>query len=46
MVVHAIFDKNRVVWPLIIDQRLVDLTPHMFISIYDILGFLVDTISW
>jgi hypothetical protein len=26
----AIFDKNWVVWPLIIDQRLVHLTPHMF----------------
>jgi hypothetical protein len=30
VVVHAIFDKNRVVWPLIIDQRLIRLTPHMF----------------
>jgi hypothetical protein len=26
----AIFDKMGVVWPLIIDQRLVHLTPHMF----------------
>jgi hypothetical protein len=26
----AIFDKNGVVWPLIIDQRLVHVTPHMF----------------
>jgi hypothetical protein len=26
----AIFDKNGVVWPLIIDQRLVHLTPQMF----------------
>jgi hypothetical protein len=26
----AIFDKNGVVWPLIIDQRLINLTPHMF----------------
>jgi hypothetical protein len=26
----AIFDKNGVVWPLIIGQRLVHLTPHMF----------------
>src|SRR6187455_161782 len=25
-----IFDKNGVVWPLIIDQRLIHLTPHMF----------------
>jgi hypothetical protein len=26
----AIFDKMGVVWPFIIDQRLVHLTPHMF----------------
>jgi hypothetical protein len=26
----AIFDKMGVVWPLIIDQSLVHLTPHMF----------------
>jgi hypothetical protein len=26
----TIFDKNGVVWPLIIDQRLIHLTPHMF----------------
>jgi hypothetical protein len=26
----AIFDKNGVVWTLVIDQRLVNLTPHMF----------------
>jgi hypothetical protein len=26
----AIFDKNGVVLPLIIDQRLKHLTPHMF----------------
>jgi hypothetical protein len=26
----AIFDKMGVVWPLIIDQRLVHFTPHMF----------------
>jgi hypothetical protein len=30
MVVHAIFDKNRVVLPLIINQRLVHLNPQMF----------------
>jgi hypothetical protein len=30
MVVHAIFDRNGVVRPLSIDQRLVHLTPHMF----------------
>jgi hypothetical protein len=31
MVVHAIFDKKMgVVWPLIISQRLVHLTPHKF----------------
>jgi hypothetical protein len=27
----AIFDKMGVVWPLIIDQRLVHLTPQMFL---------------
>jgi hypothetical protein len=26
----AISDKKGVVWPLIIDQRLIHLTPHMF----------------
>jgi hypothetical protein len=26
----ATFDKNGVVWPLTIDQRLVQLTLHMF----------------
>jgi hypothetical protein len=26
----AIFDKNGVVWPLIIEQSLVHFTPHMF----------------
>src|SRR5688572_3522097 len=26
----AIFDKMGVVWPLIIDQMLIHLTPHMF----------------
>jgi hypothetical protein len=30
MVVHAIFDKMGVVWQLIIDQRLIHHTPHMF----------------
>jgi hypothetical protein len=30
MVVHAIFDKMGVVWPLIIDQFRVHLIPHMF----------------
>jgi hypothetical protein len=30
MVVHAIFDKIGVVWPLIINQTLVPLTQHMF----------------
>jgi hypothetical protein len=30
MVVHAIFDKTGVVWPLTIDQRLIHLTSHMF----------------
>jgi hypothetical protein len=31
---------------LIIDQRLVHLTPHMFLAIDHILGFLVEAISW
>src|SRR5688500_15154752 len=26
----AIFDKMGVVWPLIIDKRIIHLTPHMF----------------
>jgi hypothetical protein len=26
----AIFDKNGVVWPLIVGQRLLYLTPHIF----------------
>jgi hypothetical protein len=31
MVVHGYFrQKKRVVWPFIIDKRLVHLTPHMF----------------
>jgi hypothetical protein len=30
MVVHAIFDKMGVVWPLIINQMPIHLTPHMF----------------
>jgi hypothetical protein len=31
---------------LIIDQRLVHLTPHMFPWHRSLLGFLVETISW
>jgi hypothetical protein len=38
--------KMGVVWPLIIDQRLVHLTPHMVLAIDHILGFLVETSSW
>jgi hypothetical protein len=38
--------KLGVVSPLIIDHRLVHLTPHMFLAIDHILGFLVETISW
>jgi hypothetical protein len=38
--------KIGVVWPLIIDQRLVHLTPISFLTIDHILGFLVETISW
>jgi hypothetical protein len=46
MVVHAIFEKIRVVWPLIINQRLVHLTHISFLAVDHILGFLVETISW
>jgi hypothetical protein len=42
----AILDKNGVVLRLIIDQRLVHVTPHMFLVIGHILGFLVETLSW
>jgi hypothetical protein len=38
--------KMGVVWPLFIDERLVHLTPHSFLAIDHILGFLVETISW
>jgi hypothetical protein len=38
--------KMGVVWPLIKTQRLVHLTPHMFLAIDHILGFLVEAISW
>ena len=38
--------KMWVVWPLIIYQTLIHLTPHMFLVIDHILGFLVETISW
>jgi hypothetical protein len=37
--------KMGVVWPLIIDQRLIHLTPHIFPAIDHILEFLVETIS-
>jgi hypothetical protein len=46
MVVHAIFEKIGVVWPLMIDQRLVHLTHICFLTVDHILGFLVETISW
>jgi hypothetical protein len=42
----AVFDKNGVVWPLIINQRLEHLTHICFLAIDHILGFLVETISW
>ena len=42
----AIFDKNGVVSPLIIDQRLVHLTPHMFLCHRSHFGFLIETIYW
>jgi hypothetical protein len=38
--------KIGVVWPLIIDQRLVHISLHFFLAIDHILGFLVETISW
>jgi hypothetical protein len=38
--------KMGVVWQLIIDQRLVHLTPHMFPCHRPFLGFLVENISW
>jgi hypothetical protein len=44
MVVHAIFEQIWVEWPLIIDQRLIHLTPHIFLCHDHILGFLVETI--
>jgi hypothetical protein len=42
----AIFDKIEVLWPLIIDQRLIHLTHICFLAVDNILGFLVETISW
>jgi hypothetical protein len=43
----AIFDKKMgVVWPLIIDQRLIHLTPHMFPCHRSHSWVLVETISW
>jgi hypothetical protein len=38
--------KIGVVWPLIIDQRLIHHITHMFLAIDHILAFLVETISW
>jgi hypothetical protein len=38
--------KIGVVWPLIINQRLVHLTHICFLSMDHILGFLVETIPW
>jgi hypothetical protein len=38
--------KMGVASPLIIDQRLVHLTPHMFFAIYHIPGFRVEMNSW
>jgi hypothetical protein len=34
------------VWSLIINQRLIHVSPHMFPCIDKIVGFLVETISW
>jgi hypothetical protein len=38
--------KMEVVWLLIVDQRLVHLPHICFLAIDNILGFLVETISW
>jgi hypothetical protein len=38
--------KIGVVWPLIINQRLVHLTHIYFLVMDHILRFLVETISW
>jgi hypothetical protein len=38
--------KMVVVWPLIIDQRLIKLTDICFLAIDHILGIVVETISW
>jgi hypothetical protein len=38
----AIFDKIEVLWPLIIDQRLIRLTHICFLAVDHILGFLVE----
>jgi hypothetical protein len=38
--------KMGVVWPLIIDHRLVHLAPHIFPCHSHIFGFLVEIISW
>jgi hypothetical protein len=38
--------KMGVVWPLVIDQRLVNLTPHIFPCHRSHSWFLVVTISW
>jgi Na+/glutamate symporter len=38
--------KIVIVWPLIIDQRFVNLTHISFLAIDHILGILVETISW
>jgi hypothetical protein len=41
-----ICQKMGVVWPLIVDQRLVHLTQICFLAIYHILGFLAEAMSW
>jgi hypothetical protein len=38
--------KIAVVWPFIINQRLVHLTHICFLSMDHILGFLVETVPW
>jgi hypothetical protein len=38
--------KMGVVWPLIVDHRLVHLTHILFLAIDQIIGFRLETISW
>jgi hypothetical protein len=44
--IYLFLTKIEVVWPLIINQRLVHLTHICFLAVDQILGFLEETISW